>query len=63
MTCFIYLTIYCSDIKGANAAGFVSMLLRTGVWQSEEENDAVNPATHVFPSVREAFSFICEKHL
>ncbi|EFC35808.1 predicted protein [Naegleria gruberi] len=52
-----------SDIKGANGAGFVSMLLRTGVWQSSEENDSQNPATHVFPSVREAFKFICDKHL
>jgi len=54
-----------SDIKGANEAGenFVSILLRTGVWISKEENDATNPAKHVFPSVREAFKFICDKHL
>jgi HAD superfamily hydrolase (TIGR01456 family) len=50
-----------SDICGANEMGWFSILVRTGVWQSEEENDRQYPAAHVCPSVVEAIDFIFER--
>ena len=35
-----------SDIKGANMKGWVSILVKTGVFKGPE-NDAENPATHI----------------
>ncbi|KAL9649790.1 hypothetical protein ABK040_009604 [Willaertia magna] len=62
------LTIYAigdnplSDIKGANENGLISILVRTGVFNNEQlENDLHNPARYVFPSVNEAFQFICKQ--
>jgi ribonucleotide monophosphatase NagD (HAD superfamily) len=39
------------DIKGANAMGWTSVLVRTGCFQSTDDNDAQHPATHVCPSI------------
>ena len=49
-----------SDIRGANAAGddWQSILVRTGLFQSEQSNDHHDPADHVCHSVVEAVNFI-----
>jgi len=48
-----------SDIKGANAAKWKSILVRTGVWQQPNmSNDTDNPATYVCNNVLEAASII-----
>lgn len=51
-----------SDIKGANEAGdrWVSILVRTGVHQSEE-NDLANPANHFCQNVTEAIQYILDR--
>jgi len=37
-----------SDIKGTNDKGWVSILVKTGIFTGKDEpNDAENPATHV----------------
>lgn len=48
------------DIKGANDAGFNSILVRTGVFQGGE-NDIENPAKYVVKDVNEAVNLICDK--
>lgn len=45
------------DIKGANESGFVSVLVKTGVFQGKE-NDLENPAKYVVHSVTEAVDLI-----
>ncbi len=49
-----------SDIRGANSAGekWVSVLVRTGLFQAESENDPNDPADYVFHSVIDAVSYI-----
>jgi HAD superfamily hydrolase (TIGR01456 family) len=49
-----------SDIQGANSAGdhWESMLVRTGLFQSELENHDEHPADHVFDTVKEAVEHI-----
>ena len=46
-----------SDIKGANDMGWFSILVRTGCFQSVEDNDRTNPAKLVCPSVVGMFLF------
>jgi len=48
-----------SDIRGANKAGFVSILTRTGVFQGEI-NDPEDPATYVVQNIYEAIQLICK---
>jgi len=45
-----------SDIKGAKLAGadWRSILVRTGVWQSSEDNDLSHPADHVCADILQA---------
>ncbi|KAL6070064.1 HAD-superfamily hydrolase [Balamuthia mandrillaris] len=50
-----------SDIKGANQAGWFSILTRTGCFQSSEDNDRNHPAQFVCPSVVEAIDFILSR--
>jgi ribonucleotide monophosphatase NagD (HAD superfamily) len=45
------------DIKGANDSGWQSILVRTGVFQGQE-NDLENPAKYVVESVKEAVELI-----
>jgi ribonucleotide monophosphatase NagD (HAD superfamily) len=45
------------DIKGANESGFVSVLVKTGVFEGEE-NDQLNPAKYVVKDVGEAVDLI-----
>jgi ribonucleotide monophosphatase NagD (HAD superfamily) len=45
------------DIKGANDSGFVSVLVRTGVF-NEGENDLENPAKYVVNDVNDAVDLI-----
>ncbi len=40
------------DIKGANQMGWFSILVRTGCFQGDKENDTQYPAKHVCPSVK-----------
>eukprot|EP01031_Cornospumella_fuschlensis_P033723 gene33723-40798_t len=49
-----------SDIKGANEAGthWSSILVRTGLFQSCQDNDEAHPADHVCHSVNEAVDYI-----
>eukprot|EP01029_Cantina_marsupialis_P022191 TRINITY_DN54065_c0_g1_i1.p1 TRINITY_DN54065_c0_g1~~TRINITY_DN54065_c0_g1_i1.p1 ORF type:complete len:334 (-),score=83.21 TRINITY_DN54065_c0_g1_i1:203-1204(-) len=49
-----------SDIKGANAFGWPSILVRTGIHKSTE-NDKENPATHFCNDVVGAFEYVCGK--
>jgi ribonucleotide monophosphatase NagD (HAD superfamily) len=49
------------DIKGANGMGWTSILVRTGCFQSEADNDAQHPATHVCPSITEAVEYILQR--
>jgi len=52
-----------SDIKGANAVGWTSILVRTGCFQSTADNDPDNPATFVCPSITEAAEYILKQEL
>jgi ribonucleotide monophosphatase NagD (HAD superfamily) len=45
------------DIKGANDSGFVSVLVRTGVFEGED-NDKDDPAKYVVKDVSEAVDLI-----
>ncbi|KAJ2685029.1 hypothetical protein IWW39_004540 [Coemansia spiralis] len=47
-----------ADIAGANAAGWTSVLVRTGIFDGV--NDATHPAHHVADHVEEAVSWIIE---
>lgn len=52
-----------SDIAGANAKGWTSILVRTGVFDPEAEtskdgNDIKHPATHVVENFQEAIDLI-----
>lgn len=52
-----------SDIAGANAKGWVSILVRTGIYRddaptSENSNDTRHPATHVVDNVLDAIKLI-----
>ena len=56
-----------SDIKGANAAGWTSILVKTGIFNPKDEktstvdgNDVENPATHVVADFEEAVNKIFE---
>ncbi|KAJ1722803.1 hypothetical protein LPJ53_002817 [Coemansia erecta] len=50
-----------ADIKGANAAGWTSVLVRTGVFAGPPgSNDAVNPAAAVVDHVEDAVNWIVE---
>eukprot|EP00003_Mantamonas_plastica_P028246 TRINITY_DN6321_c0_g1_i1.p1 TRINITY_DN6321_c0_g1~~TRINITY_DN6321_c0_g1_i1.p1 ORF type:complete len:264 (+),score=73.32 TRINITY_DN6321_c0_g1_i1:135-926(+) len=53
-----------SDICGANAAGehWRSVLVRTGNWQSEEDNDQEHPADVVCDDVLAAVKWILDAH-
>lgn len=46
-----------SDIDGANRRGWTSILVRTGVFQGEE-NDKEHPATYVVKDFEEAIQLI-----
>ena len=48
-----------ADIKGANQAGWESILVRTGVFQGAE-NDPTNPAKYVVDDFYEAIKLICK---
>lgn len=50
-----------SDIQGANAQGWFSILVRTGCFV-DAENDAENPAKHVCQDITEAIQFILKRH-
>ena len=49
-----------SDIRGANLAGerYVSILVRTGVFHTDDENDREDPADYVVKDVAEAMDLI-----
>lgn len=52
-----------SDIAGANAKGWTSILVKTGVFdpnssRSKDGNDTTNPATHVVKNFSEAIDLI-----
>ena len=47
-----------SDIAGGNAAGMTTILVRTGVFDSTDENDAENPATYVVEDFESAIDLI-----
>ena len=53
-----------SDIAGANAKGWISILVRTGVFDPKAAsstklgNDKENPATHVVENFEEAVDLI-----
>jgi ribonucleotide monophosphatase NagD (HAD superfamily) len=52
-----------SDISGGNAKGMTTILVKTGVFQTEAStskngNDSANPATHVVADFREAIDLI-----
>ena len=52
-----------SDIAGANAKGWVSILVKTGVFlvdaeTSEHGNDKTHPATYVVENFKEAIALI-----
>lgn len=49
-----------SDIRGANQAGWCSVLVRTGCFQGEG-NDPMNPAVHVVDTVLDAVELIFKK--
>lgn len=51
-----------SDIAGANAAGWESVLVRTGVFSSDAANDSVHPAALVVQDVEEGVNLICTTH-
>ena len=48
-----------SDIQGANKKGWVSILVKTGIFQ-EKENCSVYPAKHVVEDLDEAVKLIFE---
>eukprot|EP00698_Gefionella_okellyi_P003336 TRINITY_DN13106_c0_g1_i1.p1 TRINITY_DN13106_c0_g1~~TRINITY_DN13106_c0_g1_i1.p1 ORF type:complete len:339 (+),score=40.45 TRINITY_DN13106_c0_g1_i1:162-1178(+) len=52
-----------SDIRGANWAGepWISILVRTGVFQSSAANDPDNPAKMVCADIEEAFRWLCDR--
>ena len=53
-----------SDIEGANAKGWTSILVRTGVFKADDPetsrdgNDIENPATYVVQDFKEAIELI-----
>ena len=47
-----------TDIAGANAKGWVSILVRTGVFDAVSGNHAEHPATHVVENFEEAIKLI-----
>eukprot|EP00939_MAST-03C_sp_MAST-3C-sp1_P001507 g1507.t1 len=49
-----------SDIKGANAMGWESVLVRTGKFPKDQENDATNPAKHVVAGAIDAVRLAME---
>ena len=50
-----------SDIAGGNAAGMTTILVRTGVFDSTDDNDAENPATYVVEDFESAIDLIYKK--
>lgn len=50
-----------SDIAGANAYGWQSILVRTGVFRGEKLNDDENPAHFVADNVLTAVKWALEK--
>ena len=46
-----------SDIDGANRKGWVSILVKTGIFKGED-NDEEHPATHVVEDMNEAVNLI-----
>ena len=52
-----------SDIKGANEAGpsWKSVLVRTGIFSTVDDNDKINSADHVFDNLEQSINFILEK--
>eukprot|EP00818_Percolomonas_sp_WS_P002467 CAMPEP_0117434946 /NCGR_PEP_ID=MMETSP0759-20121206/219_1 /TAXON_ID=63605 /ORGANISM="Percolomonas cosmopolitus, Strain WS" /LENGTH=283 /DNA_ID=CAMNT_0005226461 /DNA_START=352 /DNA_END=1203 /DNA_ORIENTATION=+ len=52
-----------SDIHGANNAGMFSILVRTGCFQSDEDNDLEHPAQLVCDDFDSAVAFIMEREL
>ena len=49
-----------SDIKGGNDAGWITILVRTGMFQGKE-NDLTHPAKYVVNDFREAVDLILKK--
>ena len=51
-----------SDIRGGNAAGWITILVKTGVFQQSEENpnDPEDPAKYVVDDFMAALKLICE---
>ena len=47
-----------SDIRGANQAGWKSILVKTGVFQGAV-NDEEDPAKYVVDNMEQAFELIC----
>jgi ribonucleotide monophosphatase NagD (HAD superfamily) len=47
-----------SDIKGGNDAGWITILVKTGIFQGKY-NDKENPAKYVVNDFKEAFELIC----
>lgn len=52
-----------SDIKGANDAGWKSILVRTGMFSSPLPNDVTNPASFVFDTVGDAVEKILSNEM
>ena len=52
-----------SDIKGANEAGpmWKSVLVRTGIFNSLDNNDKINPADYVLDNLEQSINFILGK--
>lgn len=50
-----------SDIAGANAFGWESILVRTGVFRGKDENDAAHKPTVIQPNVWEAVRWALER--
>lgn len=50
-----------SDIAGANAFGWESILVRTGVFRGQDENDAAHKPTVIKPNVYEGVRWALER--
>ena len=48
-----------SDIKGGNDAGWITILVKTGMFQGEK-NDKTNPAKYVVKDFKQAIQLIFE---
>jgi len=48
------------DIKGGNENGFTTILVKTGVFHSDEPNCPKNPANYCVSDINEAIKLIIE---